>query len=367
MIKFLDLHKINQRDSIDLANSFSNVLESGNFILGEELEKFEKEFAMYCESSYCVGVGNGLDALSLIFKGFIELGNLKEEDEVIVPSNTFIASVLAISASNLKPVLVEPDLVTFNLDISKIEENITGKTKAIMAVHLYGAVCNMDAICKIAKRHNLLVIEDAAQAHGALYNNKKVGSLSDAAGFSFYPSKNLGALGDGGAVTTSNKALDNCIRSLRNYGSKIKYQHRYKSQNSRLDEVQAAFLRIKLKRLDADNTKRRSIASIYLKNIDNKRIHLPYWNSLENHVFHLFVIRTEQRNKLQEYLESHGIQTGIHYPIPIHKQKAYTDLKELNLPIAVQLSEEVLSLPISPVMEQKDVEYICQKLNGYEG
>jgi dTDP-4-amino-4,6-dideoxygalactose transaminase len=367
MIKFLDLHKINQRDSKNLANAFSNVLESANLILGEELEKFEKEFAMYCESSYCVGVGNGLDALSLIFKGFIQLDDLKEGDEVIVPSNTFIASVLAISACNLKPVLVEPDLATFNIDIGKIEASITAKTKAIMAVHLYGAVCNMDAICKIAKKYNLLVIEDAAQAHGARYNNKKVGSLSDAAGFSFYPAKNLGALGDGGAVTTSNKKLNNCIRSLRNYGSSVKYQHEYKSQNSRLDEVQAAFLRIKLKRLDDDNTKRRAIATFYLKNIDNKQIHLPKWDFLESHVFHLFVVRTNYRNKLQTYLESHGIQTGIHYPIPIHKQNAYKDFKELNLPIAEQLSEEVLSLPISPVMEQKDVEYICQKLNTYEG
>tara|TARA_R110001583_G_scaffold145875_1_gene297897 strand:- start:20978 stop:22081 length:1104 start_codon:yes stop_codon:yes gene_type:complete len=367
MIKFLELHKINQRDSKNLKKAFSNVLDSGNFILGRELEEFEKEFAMYCESSYCIGVGNGLDALSLIFKGFIELGKIKEGDEVLVPSNTFIASVLAISSCNLKPVLVEPDIETFTIDIHNIEANITARTKAIMAVQLYGAVCDMDAICKIAKNNNLLVIEDAAQAHGAFYNNKKVGSLSDAAGFSFYPSKNLGALGDGGAVTTSNKELDSCIRALRNYGSKIKYQHEYISKNSRLDELQAAILRVKLKRLDADNTKRRAIAAFYLKNINNKEIQLPFWDFSENHVFHLFVVRTTNRNKLQTYLESHGIQTGIHYPIPIHKQKAYKELKELKLPIAEQLSKVVLSLPISPVMEQKDVEYICKKLNAYEG
>ncbi|WP_371132980.1 DegT/DnrJ/EryC1/StrS family aminotransferase [Lutibacter sp.] len=357
---------MNLRDSEDLDAAFKRVLASGSYIMGNELEKFEYEFAKYCGTSYCVGVGNGLDALSLIFKGYIALGKLKEGDEILVPSNTFIASVLAVSACNLKPVLIEPEIGTFNIDSSKIEAGITAKTKAIMAVHLYGYVCDMEAIYEIAKRYNLLIIEDAAQAHGAIYKNKRAGSLADAAGFSFYPAKNLGAMGDGGAVLTADKELATCIKSLRNYGSKIKYNHEYKALNSRLDEVQAAFLRIKLKRLDEDNTKRRGIATYYLKNINNKEVQLPYWDFSENHVFHLFVVRCKHRDLLKSYLERNGIETAIHYPKPIHKQEAYSEWKNNSFPIAEQLSEEVLSLPMSPVLSIEEMTYICKIINEYE-
>lgn len=366
MIKFLDVHKMNLRVKEDLTAAFTNVMDSGTYIMGEQLERFEQEFAAYCGTTYCVGVGTGLDALSLIFRAYIELGNLKEGDEVMVPSNTFIASVMAISNCNLKPILIEPDLNSFTIDIHNIEAAITAKTRAIMPVHLYGYVCDMEAISEIAKKHGLLVIEDAAQAHGAHYNNKRAGALADAAGFSFYPAKNMGALGDGGAVLTENKELEKCIKALRNYGSELKYRHAYISINSRLDELQAALLRIKLKRLDDDNGKRRTIAKQYLKNIDNNEIIVPSWDFSERHVFHLFVIRCKSRNKLKAYMDKQGIQTAIHYPIPIHRQEAYKHLNHLSLPIAEQISKEVLSLPMSPVLKEEEITYICQKLNAYE-
>jgi dTDP-4-amino-4,6-dideoxygalactose transaminase len=366
MIPFLDVHKINQRDEKSMVEAYKKTLDAAHFILGNEVQQFEKEFAEYCETDYCIGVGNGLDALQLIFKAYIILGKLNEGDEVLIPSNTFIASALAISACNLKPILVEPKYNSFTIDTSLIEDKITSKTKAIMPVHLYGQSCDMSAISEIAKKHGLLIIEDAAQAHGAICREKKVGSISNAAGFSFYPAKNLGALGDGGAITTDDKELENCIRYLRNYGSNEKYKHQYKSINSRLDELQAAILRIKLKRLEKDNELRRVVAKFYLDNIQNSLILLPDWDFSNNHVFHLFVIKCRTRDQLKSYLEENGIQTVIHYPIPIHKQEAYKELNNLSLPIAEQLSNQVLSLPISPVMSIEDVQFICDKLNAYE-
>jgi dTDP-4-amino-4,6-dideoxygalactose transaminase len=366
MIPFLDVHKINQRDKKSMVEAYKKTLDAAHFILGNEVQQFEKEFAEYCETDYCIGVGNGLDALQLIFKAYIILGKLNEGDEVLIPSNTFIASALAISACNLKPILVEPKYNSFTIDTSLIEDKITSKTKAIMPVHLYGQSCDMSAISEIAKKYRLLIIEDAAQAHGAICREKKVGSISNAAGFSFYPAKNLGALGDGGAITTDDKELENCIRYLRNYGSNEKYKHQYKSINSRLDELQAAILRIKLKRLEKDNELRRVVAKFYLDNIQNSLILLPDWDFSNNHVFHLFVIKCRTRDQLKSYLEENGIQTVIHYPIPIHKQEAYKELNNLSLPIAEQLSNQVLSLPISPVMSIEDVQFICDKLNAYE-
>lgn len=366
MIQFLDLHKINQRDEKSLIEVYKKTLDSAKFILGNEVQLFEQEFAKYCETNYCIGVGNGLDALQLIFKAYIILGKLNEGDEVLIPSNTFIACALAVSACNLKPVLVEPRIDSFTIDTSLIEAKITSRTRAIMPVHLYGQSCEMSTIFKIANKYELLIIEDAAQAHGAYYQKKRVGSMSNAAGFSFYPAKNLGALGDGGAITTSDHELENCVRYLRNYGSNEKYRHQYISINSRLDELQAAILRIKLKRLDYDNEQRRVVAKLYFEQINNPLIILPEWDYSDRHVFHLFVIKCKTRDHLQNYLNDNGIQTVIHYPIPIHKQEAYKELNSLNLPLAEQLGNQVLSLPISPVMSLDDVQFISDKLNAYE-
>lgn len=370
MIKFLDLKKINEPYEAAFQEKLKSVLDNSWYILGKEVEIFEKTFAEYCNSKYCIGVGNGFDALVLIFKGYIQLGKLQKGDKVIVPANTYIASILAILQADLVPVLVEPKLETYNIDPDLIAEKITSKTKAVLAVHLYGQLAEMDVINTIANQNNLLVIEDAAQAHGAISDFGKSGNLSNAAAFSFYPGKNLGALGDGGAVTTNDSELARTIQSLRNYGSEAKYHNEYIGVNSRLDELQAAFLNVKLPNLNVDNEKRRVIAKRYLSEIKNKKITLPVVLSQgtkesNNHVFHLFVIRTENRQKLQSYLLENGIQTMIHYPIPPHKQKAFEAWNNLSFPITEKIHNEILSLPISPVMTDDEVDFVVSILNNY--
>ena len=363
VIPFLDLKKINSQYEEELIEACKKVIESGWYILGEEVEKFEKEFAKYCDTKYAIGVGSGLDALRLIVRGYKALGLFEEGDEIIVPANTYIATLLAISEEKLKPILVEPKLETYLIDPGKIEEKITSRTKAIMVVHLYGQTCEMDEIAKIAKKYNLKIIEDAAQAHGAYYKNKRAGNLGDAAGFSFYPGKNLGALGDGGAVTTNDKELNEVIRALRNYGSNQKYIHDFKGINSRLDEIQAAILRVKLKYLDKENRKRKEMANYYLENIKNNKIILP--SIVTDSVWHLFVIRSEERDKLQTYLNKNGIQTLIHYPIPPHKQKSYREWQNLSFPITEKICSEILSLPISGVQENDSTKYIVDIVNQF--
>ncbi|WP_395043725.1 DegT/DnrJ/EryC1/StrS family aminotransferase [Flavobacterium sp.] len=377
MIKFLDLQKINEQYEEQFQEKMKLVLDKGWFILGDEVKEFEQNFANYCETKYCIGVGNGLDALILIFKAYIQLGKLQKGDEVIVPANTYIASILAILQADLIPVLVEPRLETYNINPDLIQEKITSKTKAILAVHLYGQLAEMDKINAIAKQNNLLVIEDAAQAHGASTQysassnqfveneNYKAGNLSNAAAFSFYPAKNLGALGDAGAITTNDEALSKVIFSIRNYGSEKKYHNDFIGFNSRLDELQAAFLNVKLPFLDADNFRRETIATSYLTEIKNDKIVLPKWDFSENHVFHLFVIRTQNRNELQQYLSDNGIETLIHYPIAPHKQKAFSSWNDMSFPITEKIHDEVLSLPISTVMTDDEVEYIIEILNTY--
>ncbi|GGH64016.1 aminotransferase [Paenibacillus silvae] len=338
------------------------VLHSGWYILGSSVKAFEDDFAEYCGTEYCVGVANGLDALELIIHGY----DIGPGDEVIVPSNTYIASILSISANGAVPVLVEPDLQTFNLDPAKIEAHITPNTKAILVVHLYGQACDMNPILEIANRYNLKVIEDCAQSHGALYGDKRVGNLGDAAAFSFYPGKNLGALGDGGAITTNDEELYNRLMALRNYGSHKKYENIYKGYNSRLDELQAPILSEKLKWLDQDNEKRREIASYYSDHILNSEVILPIvQHTSKSHVWHLFVIRVQKRNHFMEYMNKNGVQTMIHYPIPPHKQEAYREWSDLAFPISEQIHAEVVSLPISPVMEMGEVLRVVEVINEY--
>ena len=366
MIKFLDLQKINQLHKQELKYAFERVLDSGWYILGKEISQFETDFATYCGTKHAIGVANGLDALILIIRAFKELGMFSDGDEIIVPSNTYIASILAISANNLTPILVEPDINTYNISSKLIEEKITSKTKAILPVHLYGQLCNMDAILAIAHKHNLKVIEDCAQAHGATAaNGLKAGNFGDAAGFSFYPGKNLGALGDAGAITTNIDELASTLRTLLNYGSQVKYQNLYKGINSRLDELQAAILGVKLKTLDQETAIKRDIANRYINEIKNPKIILPTVVLKSAHVWHLFVIRTEDREHLQQYLSTNGIQTVIHYSIPPHKQMAYKELNELSLPISEQVHNEVLSLPLSQVMSKLDVDSVINAINNY--
>lgn len=365
MIPFLDLKGINAQYRAELIEACTKVIDSGWYIQGNECKEFDAEFTQYCGTKYAIGVANGLDALILILRAYKELGIMKDGDEVIVPSNTYIASILAISQNNLVPVLVEPDINTYLLDPSKIEEKITSKTKAILPVHLYGQTCEMDKINEIAKKYNLKVIEDSAQSHGAFYKNKRSGNLGDASGFSFYPGKNLGALGDGGAVTTNDEELANTIKALGNYGSHKKYENLYKGVNSRLDEIQAAMLRVKLKYLDNEIEKRREIANYYLENIKNDNLILPIVRAEDNHVWHLFVIRTNKRDELQKYLLDNGIQTLIHYPLPPHKQKAYTEWNNESYPISEEIHDEVLSLPISGVQSLEDTKRIVQVINDF--
>ena len=366
MISFLDLKQINAQYRSELIEACTKVIDSGWYVQGNECNEFEKEFAKYCGTKYAIGVANGLDALTLILRAYIELGIINDGDEVIVPSNTYIASILAISQNNLIPVLVEPNINTYLIDPSKIEEKITSKTKVIMPVHLYGQTCLMDDINQIAKKYNLKVIEDSAQAHGAYFRDKKAGNLGDASGFSFYPGKNLGALGDGGAVTTNDKELANAIKALGNYGSHKKYENLYKGVNSRLDEIQAAMLRVKLRYLDKEIKKRREIANYYLENIKNDNIILPTVREENNHVWHLFVIRTNKRDELQKYLLDNEIQTLIHYPLAPHKQDAYTEWNNESYPISEKIHDEVLSLPISGVQSFQDTKNIIDILNRFK-
>lgn len=362
MIKFYDLHKINQRYETAFHEKMEQFLQRGWYILGEEVNVFEENFASFCQSKYCIGVGNGLDALVLIFKAYIELGKLQKGDEVIVPANTYIASILAILQADLVPVLVEPKLETYNLNPDLIAEKITSKTKAILVVHLYGQLAEMDKIEAIAKQHNLLIVEDAAQSHGA-HHPSPITHYPKA--YSFYPSKNLGCLGDGGAVVTNDDDLNRIIRAMRNYGSVQKYVNDCIGINSRLDELQAAFLNVKLSDLDSDNQKRKQIANRYLSEIKNDKIVLPFYDGSANHVFHLFVIRTENRNELQKYLKENGIETMVHYPIPPHQQKALAAFNALSFPITEKIHREVLSLPMSQVLTKEEVSSVIHVLNQY--
>lgn len=368
MIKFSDLQKINEQYRTELKRVSEEVIDSGWYLMGERLAAFEKSLQNYIGIDYAVGVGNGYDALFLILRSYMELGIFKPGDEVIVPANTYIATLLSVSNAGLVPVPVEPDLSTYNLDISKIESKITPKTKAVITVHLYGRVCWSTDLYELAKSHNLKIIEDNAQAIGASWNGIKTGALGDAAAFSFYPTKNLGALGDAGSVTTPDEELADMVRKLSNYGSKEKYRHDYKGANSRMDEIQAAFLKIKLKYLDAENKIRRELANYYLHHIINPDIYLPSINQpLENlsHVWHLFVIRTPSRQILKKYMENKEIQVLIHYPIPPHQQEAYPELKNLSLPITEKIHKEVLSLPMNSVQSLEEIAQVCDWINKF--
>lgn len=364
MIPFLDLKDINAQYRTELIEVCTKVIDSGWYVQGNEHKEFEKEFAEYCEVKYAVGVANGLDALVLILRAYKEMGIMKDGDEIIVPSNTYIASILAISENNLLPILVEPEMTTYLMDPNKIEEKITPKTRAIMPVHLYGQTCQMDEINTIAKRYNLKVIEDSAQSHGAYCNDKRSGNLGDASGFSFYPGKNLGALGDGGAVTTNDEELAKTIRALGNYGSAKKYENIFKGTNSRLDEIQAAMLRVKLRYLDNEIENRKKIAVYYLENITNKKIVLPI--IMTDSVWHLFVIRIKERDKFQKYLLDNEIQTLIHYPLAPHKQEAYSEWNYMSYSISEQIHEEILSLPISGIQSLEMTKQIVSIVNKYD-
>lgn len=361
MIKFLDLHKINERFREQIDERIKKVLDSGWYILGKENEIFEENFAKFCGVKNAIAVANGMDALSLIIRAY----GFGKGDEIIVPANTYIASILAITENGCTPVLVEPDEKTFNINVELIEEKITTKTKAIMVVHLYGQSVEMKRIWELAKKYNLKVIEDSAQAHGAFYQGKRTGNLGDASGFSFYPGKNLGCLGDGGCVTTNDDDVAEKLKALRNYGSKVKYNHIQQGKNSRLDEIQAAILDVKLKYLDEDNQKRRQIAKFYRENIKNPLITLPQIYAEESHVWHVFVVRTKDRDKLIKFLEEKGIQTNVHYPIPPHKQKCYEDMSHLDLPVSEKLHDEVLSIPISPVLTKEEAKRVVEALNDF--
>ncbi len=365
MIKFLDLQRINAQYEQELKEAAARVIDSGWYLMGKELDSFEVNYAQFCGTKYCLGVANGLDALRLVFRAYIELGVLKRGDEVIVPANTFIASVFAITDNDLIPVFVEPNEETYNLDSFKIEEAITKNTKAILAVHLYGQNSIDEKMLEICRDYNLKLVEDAAQSHGAIWKDKVMGNIGDAAGHSFYPGKNLGALGDAGAVTTDDKALAKTIKALRNYGSEKKYLNIYKGFNSRLDEIQAAFLTIKLKYLQQDIEARRKVANFYIKNIHNSQIILPKVLNDEGHVWHLFVIKSKKRDVLQKYLMDNGVQTLIHYPIPVHQQKAYKEFQHLNFSITEKIHEEVLSLPMGAALTIDELRIVVGLINKF--
>ena len=368
MISFLDLKSINNSFEPELSKALKRVLDSGWYIHGIENEAFENDYATYIGTKHCIGVANGLDALRLIFKAYIEMGLMLVGDEVIVPANTYIASILAITDNNLVPVFVEPDINNYNIDPSLIEEKINKKTKAIMLVHLYGQNSMSPDIQYLVNKYNLKLIEDNAQAAGCYYSDKRTGSLGDAAGHSFYPGKNLGAIGDGGAITCNDEKLAKIIRSIANYGSTKKYVNEYKGLNSRLDELQAAILRVKLKRLDMDNQIRCNFAEYYSENIHHPNIILPkrpnHNSQFTSHIWHLYVIRTPYRDQLQKYLTDNGIQTIIHYPIPPHKQLAYKSWNNLNLPITEKIHNEVLSLPLSQLITHNEVKSITEVINS---
>lgn len=370
MISFLDLKAVNKQYRQDLIDACTRVVDSGWYIIGEELAAFEKSFAQYCGTKYAIGVANGLDALILTIRAWKELGMLKAGDEIIVPANTYIASILAISENDMVPILVEPHMNGYNLHPENVKKAISNKTKAILAVHLYGQMAPMPELLNIAKEHGLLVLEDSAQAHGAEIDGKKAGSWGDASGFSFYPGKNLGALGDAGAITTNNDALAEVLLALRNYGSQKKYENIYQGVNSRLDEMQAAMLSVKLRYLDQEIRIRREIAQCYLDGIRNTLIELPLISTESaqsdlSHVWHLFVIRSKYRNQLQEFLSENGVQTLIHYPKPPHKQQAYTCWNDCCFPITEAIHDQVLSLPISPVMSTSEAERVVELCNQF--
>ncbi len=373
MIPFLDLKKINESYEPEITSAIKRVLDSGWYLLGKEVKAFEEEYGTLIGTRHCVGVGNGLDALRLIFRAYIEMGVMSEGDEVIVPANTYIASILAVSDNRLKPILVEPNINTYNIDPFKIEKKITDRTKAVMIVHLYGQNSMQPEIQRLVDKYNLKLIEDNAQAQGCYYGDRRTGALGNAAGHSFYPGKNLGALGDGGAVTTDDEELARVVRALGNYGSSKKYVNDYQGLNSRLDEIQAAVLRVKLARLDEDNQKRREVAEYYLEHIQHPEVTLPMipdevqsvceW---KGHVWHLFVIRCNERERLQQYLQSQGVQTLIHYPIPPHKQGAYQGWSGLSLPITEKIHREVLSLPMSPTLTNEEMMQVCSVLSSFD-
>ncbi len=365
MIPFLNLGRINALHRDELIDALSKVVDSGWYILGGEVDRFEEAFAHYCGVEHVIGVANGLDALILILRAYMELEMMAEGDEIIVPANTYIATILAISANRLTPVLVEPDIRTYNLDPTKVEAAITARTKAILTVHLYGQVGYSDQLQAVAARHGLLVMEDAAQAHGAYYGDRRAGNLGDAAGFSFYPGKNLGALGDAGAVTTNDGQLAETIRALRNYGSHVKYENLYKGVNSRLDEIQAAILSVKLGYLDQENDRRRQIAAHYLTHIENDKMILPHVGDPNSHVWHLFVVRTEDRNALRQHLSDQGIGTVIHYPIPPHQQQAYAEWGQRSYPISEEIHRTVVSLPVDISMSDADVAQVVDACNRF--
>lgn len=370
MIPFLNLQSINNQYQQELKEACSRVIDSGWYIMGKELENFEASFANYCGTKYAIGVANGLDALTLVLRAWKELGKIKAGDEVIVQANTYIASVLAITENDLVPILVEPDENSYNLSIENIKQAITNKTKVILPVHLYGQISPMPEIMALAKQYDLLVLEDCAQSHGAIIGDKKCGNWGDAAGFSFYPGKNLGALGDAGAITTNDDELANTLKALRNYGSHKKYENLYQGVNSRLSEIQAAMLDIKLKYLDKETDTRQRIALAYLENINNPLIRLPldaeeYKSAIQSHVWHLFVIATSYRDSLQTHLTNLGIQTLIHYPTPPHKQQAYRQYSHLSLPITERIHQEVLSIPIGPTMTKNDVQQVIDACNSF--
>ncbi len=366
VIKFLDLQAINLQHKDEIEEQLLKVFRSGWYISGTEVNAFENNLAAFVGMKHAIGVANGLDAIRLIFKAYIQMGTMAGGDEVIIPANTFIASVLAVSDNNLTPVFVEPDIETYNIDISKIEEKITPKTKAILLVHLYGRVVFSEALIALAKKYNLKIVEDNAQAIGATWNGIKTGALADVAAFSFYPGKNLGALGDAGAVTTNDTELANSIRAIANYGSSKKYINEVMGVNSRLDEIQAAVLNVKLKYLHHENEARQMIASFYINEIKNNKITLPQMPvDGAEHVWHLFVVRCENRNELQTYLEEHGIQTLIHYPIPPHLQEAYRSFNHLHFPITEKIHNEVLSLPIGSVMTADEMRQVAETINKF--
>jgi len=366
MIPFLDVKQINKRFEKEYQQAFQSFLESGSFVLGNQLEQFEKSFATYCGARYCLGIGNGLDAITLLFKAYITLGKLNIGDKVLVPANTYLASILAIQQAGLEPVLVEANPDNFNISLQDLEQKITKETKAILVVHLYGFLVDIKAIKNLAIKHNLLTVEDAAQAHGAMSKEGvKAGNLANAAAFSFYPTKNLGALGDGGAITTNDKELYNTVAKLRNYGGSVKYHYEIKGVNSRLDELQASFLSIKLPFLDADNNARKKIAELYSKTIKNSEIQVSEYIGSGEHVYYTYVIKSKKRDELQAYLSVNGIQTVIHYPIPPHKQQALKEFGDLHLPITESLHKEVLSLPISPVQTKEATLKIIEILNNF--
>src|SRR5574344_419918 len=366
MIKYLDLKAITDLHSAEIKDAINNVVDSGWFLRGEETKHFEDDYAKFIGTEYCVGVGNGLDALTLIFKAYIENGIMKQGDEVIVPANTFIASILAITENNLTPIFIDSNPETLEIDDNLIESKITSRTKAMLLVHLYGRCAFTGKIGRICMKHNLKLIEDNAQAQGCLFNDSRTGSLGDASGHSFYPGKNLGALGDAGAITTNDKILAETVKALGNYGFSKKYVSDYLGKNSRIDEIQAAVLDVKLKYLDADNRRRQEIAEYYYSKIDNPLIKLPKRTADTNNVYHIFPILCEQRDMLQAYLEANGIQTVIHYPIPPHKQVCYKKYAKKELPITEKIHDEELSIPLNQVLTNEDARHIADTINSFK-